>query len=369
MFSPIIVTFPHIVTQNRPLTSNFEVDFLNVAGVRLAWGVRHDAQPSSLQVGAKARYWVDSLEGSQEKQPLRIVGRFRKRRQLFRVSILPVFFLVSILSHIPRSDAASMVSDKNLPEGEGLAIDLTASDADVLKAVHNVLEDDIIHGTNMYEKEVGLDQATAETKSAYFGDWKGEGHVFYKVRRDAVAPRHFKNSADIGIVTVRYVVQSVAPNRTHLAINAVFVEDGSKHVHASDTTVETSEFAEIQAQLVSIQREEQQTAEILQKRKLSDQAASIAKERKVEAVRVQSADTSLNGLQQRADQLQHEMEVRIVNPSTQLKAAPFHAASSVGTVTAGTDVLVEIVTDYWYGVETPDGHRGWIQRDQVAPLP
>jgi hypothetical protein len=278
--------------------------------------------------------------------------------------------LVPILSlRATRSEAAPIPRDKNAPDGEGLTIDLTASEADVLKAVRNVLEEDVIHGTNMYEKEDNLDQAVAETTSAYFGDWKGEGHAFYKVRRDAVAPRHFKNSADIGIVTVRYVVQGLAPNRTHLAINAVFVEDGTKHVHASDTTVETSEFAEIQAQLVSIQREEQQTAEILQKRRLNDEAASITKERKVEAVRVQSADTSLQGLQQRADELQHEMEVRVVNPSTELKAAPFHAANTIGTVTAGSDVLVEIITDYWYGVETPDGHRGWLRRDQVAPLP
>jgi hypothetical protein len=38
-------------------------------------------------------------------------------------------------------------------------------------------------------------------------------------------------------------------------------------------------------------------------------------------------------------------------------------------IPANSDVLVEIVTTYWYGVETTDGHRGWVRRDQVVPLP
>jgi hypothetical protein len=36
---------------------------------------------------------------------------------------------------------------------------------------------------------------------------------------------------------------------------------------------------------------------------------------------------------------------------------------------ANSDVLVEILTTYWYGVETSDGHRGWVRRDDVVPLP
>ena len=248
-------------------------------------------------------------------------------------------------------------------------IDFTASEADVLKAVRTVVEDDVIHGTYIFEREQTLMECVAETDSAFFGEYKGTGHVFYKVRHDALAPRNFKNSTDIGVITVRYVVEPVTAVQTHLAITAVFVEDGSKHVHLSDTTVETSEIAEIQSQLVAIQRERQQTAEVLQKRKLSAQAATITKERNEEAVRVRSADTSLSALEQRADQLQHLLEVRILNPSTELKAAPFHGSSTVGTIPAGSDVLVEIITDYWYGVETTDGHRGWLRRDQVAPLP
>jgi hypothetical protein len=284
----------------------------------------------------------------------------------FRLHPRAACSLVVILLLVVGIQPASMAAGN---EPQPFTIDLTAPQADVLKAVHAVVEDDVIHGTYVYEREQTLMECVSEPDSSFFGEYKGNGHVFYKVKHDALAPRNFKDSADIGVITVQYVVAPVSAMRTHLAITAVFVEDGSKHVHLSNTTVETSEFAEIQAQLVSIQRERQQTAEILKKRELSAQATSIAKERNAEAVRVKSADTSLSGLEQRADQLQHQVEVRVVNPSTELKSAPFHSATSVGTIPAGSDVLVEIITEYWYGVETADGHRGWLRRDEVAPLP
>jgi len=27
------------------------------------------------------------------------------------------------------------------------------------------------------------------------------------------------------------------------------------------------------------------------------------------------------------------------------------------------------LTKYWYGVETTDGHKGWVHRSQAEPLP
>jgi hypothetical protein len=283
-----------------------------------------------------------------------------------------LFFLLGSFFFLVLDVAAITVTstrDKAAAASEGFTIDLTAPESDVLQAVQSVVEDQEIHGTFVYEREPRLTGAAAEKSSSYFGDRGGDGHVFYKVRRNALAPRHFKNSADIGVITVRYLVRAVSENRTHIQITAVFVEDGTKHVHASDTTVETSEFAEIQSHLVTIQREEQQEAEISQKRQLNEDAARISKERNEEAARVQSADSSLKGLEERANHLQHALEVRVINPSTDLKSAPFHSSASVGTLTAGSDVLVEIITQYWYGIETTDGHRGWLRRDQVAPLP
>jgi hypothetical protein len=36
---------------------------------------------------------------------------------------------------------------------------------------------------------------------------------------------------------------------------------------------------------------------------------------------------------------------------------------------AGSDVVILIVTSYWYGVETEEGEHGWIHRSQLEPLP
>ncbi|MFZ3215730.1 MAG: hypothetical protein WA192_06695 [Candidatus Acidiferrales bacterium] len=257
---------------------------------------------------------------------------------------------------------------QKIDTGEGFTIDLKASEADVLKAVSLVTQDTILHGTQVYSREDELTDAEAATSSAYYGTWTGPGHVFYKVRLDALSPTHFKNSTDIGTITVRYIVQAVNPDRTHLQIDAVFTEDASKRVHPSDTTVETSEFAEIQAHIVQIQREERQTADLMQRRALLAAAQTDAKERADAAAQLQDSENSVKNLEQQLQDLQHKAEMR-VKAKSDLKSAPFMHAATLQPVAANSDVLVEIITPYWYGVETVDGHRGWLRHDQVEPLP
>lgn len=277
-------------------------------------------------------------------------------------------FLVISAANAAAYPAPRTPGDKKSNVPEGFAIDLKASEADVTKAVQYVTQDQIIHGTQVYAREDELTDAEAATSSPYYGTWTGEGHVFYKIRRNALAPRHFKNSSDVGVITVRYIVLGVAPNRTHLQIDAVFIEDGSKRVHESDTTVETSEFAEIQGQIVRIQREEQEAALASQRQQQLRDAQTNAKERAAEAARLRDAETSVKGLQLRAHELEHDAEVR-VKDKADLKSAPFQRAATIGSVPANSDVLVEIITPYWYGVETADGHRGWLRHDQVEPVP
>jgi hypothetical protein len=165
------------------------------------------------------------------------------------------------------------------------------------------------------------------------------------------------------------VVQAVSANRTHLQIDAVFVEDAMHKVHPSDTTVETSEFAEINAHLLQIHKEEQQTAELVKQRQKDDEARAAAKVRDQELARLNSAEASLRDLQARAHQLRHDVEVKVKNPNTELKAAPFQRAAKLQSLTEGTEVVIEIITPYWYGVETDQGQRGWLRQDQVEPLP
>jgi len=275
---------------------------------------------------------------------------------------------LAVLCSLAAKPSAAAGHDQKSDLPEGFAIDLKASEADVLKAVGLVTQDTILHGTQVYSREDELTEAEAAASSGYYGAWTGPGHAFYKVRKQALSPTHFKNSTDIGTISVRYIVLGVAPNRTHLQIDAIFVEDGSKRVHPSDTTVETSEFAEIQSHIVRIQREERQTADLLQRRQLQLAAQSNVKERDAEAAHLKDAESSLESLQVRLSELQHKAELR-VRAQTNLKSAPFEHAATLQSVPASSDVLIEIITPYWYGVETVDGHRGWLRHDQVEPIP
>ena len=281
-----------------------------------------------------------------------------------------VFAHAAMLVLIISLSQKSSFADKTGSASPGFSMELPNSEADVTSAVQTVVDDHVIRGTYVYEREKILNEATAATSSAYFGSSNSQGHVFYKTRKDALAPRNFKNSSDIGVITVRYLVSATSPTTTHLEISAVFVEDGTHRVHPSESVVETSEFAEIQKQLFSIQKDRQMAAEIRERKESeAEMAATLAKQKSEEAAQSKAAESSLLGLQERANELQHALEVRVQMANTELKAAPFHAASTLAKLPANSDVLVEILTTYWYGIETADGHRGWIRRDQVVPLP
>src|SRR5271168_1337721 len=298
----------------------------------------------------------------------------RRRRQRLVPStyglICRGFALVAlaVICSLAAKPSAAARHDQKSDVPEGFAIDLKASEADVLKAVEIVSQDTVLHGTQVYSREDELTEAEAVTGSTYYGPWTGPGHAFYKIRKQSLSPTHFKNSTDVGTTTVRYIVLGVAPNRTHLQIDAIFIEDGSKRVHPSDTTVETSEFAEIQSHIVRIQREERQTADLLQRRQLQLAAQSNVKERDTEAAKLKEAESSVQSLQMRLNDLQHKAELR-VKAQANLKSAPFQHAATLQSVPANSDVLIEIITPYWYGVETVDGHRGWLRHDQVEPIP
>ena len=288
----------------------------------------------------------------------------RALRGLYANILLLVFLHPSMFGAPPPSP-----QDEIAAPG-GVVAELPATEADVLQAVTSVAADSLVRGTRVYEKEETLAGAVPAETSPYFGRWQGPGHVFYKIRTGALAPRHFKNSSDIGTITVRYVVQAVNDTRARLRIDAVFVEDARRRAHPSDGTVESSEFKAIQEQLRQIQSTKQETAAALKERQEEEtRKVNLLREREEEVGRLSAAESSVRNLEQRLHDLQHDLEVRIKEQGTELKSAPFHSAAKLQSLSAGADVVVLIVTPYWYGVETTDRHRGWLRRDQVESLP
>ena len=285
-----------------------------------------------------------------------------RRGFLFTTLLLPTLFCAVI----------TFARDK-AKESPGFVIELPAKESEVLRIVTEVAADTTIHGTYVYERDKTLTGAMPAKTSSVFGEWQGPGNVFYKVLTGALAPRHFQDSADMGTITVRYVVQPVNEERTRVRIDAIFIEDGRRKAHLSDGTVETSESKAIQDKLQEIQLAEQKTAEDLKSRQeeAAAQASALSERRdqQEELARLDAAQSSIRGLEQRLHDLRRHAELRVKESDTPLKSAPFQKAADLQSLGAYTELVVLIVTPYWYGVETTDGHRGWLRHDQVEQLP
>ncbi len=316
--------------------------------------------------------------------------------------------------------------DKNvLAYGEGLIINIPLPEPEVAQVVEEAVQDTIIRGTKEYNKDEYVAGAVAATSTPVFPKWTEDGRVFYKVRKQALDPRNFKDSTDVGTLAVRYVVKPQGDKNTVLRIDAIFVEDFRRVAHPSNGSVESAEYKDIQDRLASIELVKKETAEALrikQERLAKEKSSpnsnvSSSKDGEVSSNNdsgkellstppsIAMASDSTNGespagakttasasqpspsspssmphpaltyqesgetLEQRVAELREQLERLVKQPGAPLKSAPFHTATTLKPLQPGVEVLVEITTPYWYGVETHDGDHGWIRRDQLEQLP
>jgi hypothetical protein len=250
--------------------------------------------------------------------------------------------------------------------GLGYSSEITAPESEVLQAVDEVINDGTIQGSKEFNKDKFVDNAFAASSSSAFPDWTGAGKVFYKVREKVLAPVNFKESNDEGTLAVRYVVQSKTPQQTIVRIDAVFVEDFRRMAHPSNGSVESAEYKEIQDHVGTIESQKKQSAENEKHRQ--EDLAKQSLERKNQEAEV-AARISSETLEQRVADLRQQLERVVKSSGAQLKSAPFHSATNLKALDPGAQLVILIVTPYWYGVETEDGQHGWINRSQVEPLP
>jgi hypothetical protein len=281
------------------------------------------------------------------------------------VALLWVFWLVFAVAPLRGREPR-----KREDYGLSFSTEIAAPESEVLQAVEAIVDDGIIQGSREYNKDKYIEHAVATTSSPLFPQWKDPGKVFYKIRTKVLAPANFKEAGDEGTLAVRYVVQSREPSKTILRIDAVFVEDLRRTVHPSDGSVESAEYKDIQDHIDALElqktqaqesekhRQEELARQVLERKSEQDEAAALA-----------VAQTSVQGLEQHVQNLRRKAERLIKSPGGQLKSAPFHSASILKSLEAGTEVVVVIETSYWYGVETEDGQHGWIHREQLEPLP
>ena len=259
-------------------------------------------------------------------------------------------------------------ADKSQPSSFSAVLE--GKETDIVEAVEDVVKDTVMHGTFVYDKEKTFGGAEEEKSSKAFGQWTGGGKVYYKVAHDALAPRNFKGSEDQGTITVRYVLKSEGPERFRIQIDAIFVETERKSVHPSEGLVESSEFKEIAERLKAIQLQQQRDAD--SKARIDAEIAEkqdMLRRRQEEASKLADADSSAQDLVKRVQELRHKVEMRVGPGGAHLRSAPFEAAATLETLKQSTDVVVLILTPYWFGIETNDGHRGWLRKEELVPLP
>jgi hypothetical protein len=275
-----------------------------------------------------------------------------------------ILFCLLLLGAIP----AFSSPDHPIPTA-GMTREFAATAEEVRHAVVEVVHDQIIHGTLVFDREPILTGAEAVDSTPLFDPWSGPGEVYYKVRKNAVAPRHFLQTADQGTIAVRFVLIPVNADRTRVRIDAIYAEGSHHVVHASDGTVEKSEMKEIKERIESAQEAAQEAADA-KRRKASAELVyqTYQRQREDESTRLSTAQNAEKLLEEQVTSVRHEVERRVKAPGTELKAAPYRAAANLKTLPANLDVLVLIVTPHWLGVETPEGQRGWIPEENLEQL-
>lgn len=301
-----------------------------------------------------------------------------------------------------------------LQYGEGLIVNVPLPEPEVAQVVEDVAQNTIIRGTKEYNKDEYVAGAIAAKSTPVFPAWTEGGKVFYKVRRQALDPRNFKDSGDVGTLAVRYVVQVQGFQNTVLRIDALFVEDFRHAVHQSNGSVESSEYKDIQERLQAVELVKKETAEALQAKQerlakknfglgsdtvqlstppataTSSESANvestigestIGESTTGPAAPAPAPPTSVTpqpptayeqpaeSLEQHVAELRRQVERLVKKPGAPLQSAPFHTATKLKSLEPGAEVLILVSTPYWYGVETRDGQHGWIRRDQLEQVP
>jgi len=304
---------------------------------------------------------VQSILAIKDRDSVAMTTPFAIRALVTAALTLAIFMYCCLYATTTAADKTTTI---------GFRAELEGREADVREALESVVNDTIVHGTYVYDKEQTLSGAEAVESSKALGVWTGPGKIYYKVFRNALAPRNFKGSEDQGIITVRYVLQNVAPDRFRIYIDAVFVENEHRNVHPSEGIVESSEFREIAERLKGIQLQEKKNEQ--SRARIDAEIAAkqdLLRRRQQEAARLADAEASAQDLVKRVQDLRHKVEMRVSTSGARVKSAPFEGAATLQSLKPSTDVVVLIISPYWLGIETSDGHRGWIRKEELVALP
>lgn len=266
------------------------------------------------------------------------------------------------------SASAQIYHDPHRKTTVGFSVDLNTPPDTVLQIVKGVASDSIIRGTAMYRKESDIEDADFAKSSTVLPAPPGSAEAFYKVKSKVLSPEHFPAASDIGMVTVRYIVEAVNPQRTHLAIDAVFVTDAGHHLYASDGSVETAEYAEIITQIKALEAPKVRHHSSQTVANPGQETLGLQSTLADEQSRLAESKAAEKKLEERVRQLEFNTQGRIRGQAVPLKASPYDHSTTVLSLEKGLTVTVLTTTKYWYRVRTAKGDEGWIYYAFLEPL-
>lgn len=310
------------------------------------------------------------------KTPTGILNLVRSSRS---IRLFPAILLLSLLA----MPLAAREKDASV-YGMGLIVNVPFPEAEVAQVVEEIVQNGLIRGTKEYNKDEYISGATPATSTRVFPPWTEGGKVYYKVRTKALDPRNFKDSSDLGTLAVRYVVQAQGDKNTVLHIDARFVEDFRHSSHPSNGSVESAEYKDIHDHLEALELMSAQTAEA--QREKQERSAKVAKLAAPDPPPLTVQTPASNGsnyaeistarnaqpvqsLEDHVHDLRRQVQRLVKAPGAPLQSAPFHSATTLQSLPAGTEVLIVVSTPYWFGVETHEGQHGWILRDELEQIP
>jgi hypothetical protein len=253
--------------------------------------------------------------------------------------------------------------------GMGLIVDVPASEQELMSAVQAVADDGVIKGSKEYNKDEYIAGAELADGSPLFPKWTGPGKAFFKIKKNALDPRNFRDTNDTGVLAVRYIVQPRDDKNTTLRIDAIFVDDFHHREHLSNGSVEAGEYKDIQDHVAYIRLEKQKTSDDDKARQQESARQELDQSRKTKALEAAITLSPGETLAEHVHKLRKEL-VRVTKaPGAQLKSAPFRSASTLKPLPGGSQVVILVTTAYWYGVETESGEHGWIHRPELELLP
>jgi hypothetical protein len=309
---------------------------------------------------------------------------FRGRVTSYISTILAVVFVSSVVA--AAQGPQNTFHDPRLRTSVGFLMDLEYSEDMVLTVVKNIASSSVIHGTKIYrkDKEEEIDGAEFAPSSKVFTDTPRSAHVFYKIKKGAIAPNHFPGSTGEGSVIVRYIVQAEEGKPIHLRIDAVYFEESLHARYYSDGNVEAAEYNQIQTQLNEFTAPARARDAVAADSSSKDETApapennppSVAKSSGQgqdplvqEQALLAEATAQKQKLEEQLKQLQFNTQGLVKSLAVPLRSYPYNSSSTVLTLGKEERVTVLATSRYWYRIRAPNGQEGWIYYMFLEPLP